>query len=688
MAARSLSCASFTALLRIVTLAIFVIPVFSLAAPSTSGHAAPIVIQSLGKGFVPLNGPWQFHLGDDPSYASPALDDLTGHDGWEQLSPDKPWGVQGHPAYVGYAWYRRHIELTPAPGASPDIALLVPPVADSYEIYWNGVLVGSGGKLPPHPVWYFLPPPLTFGLGPVRSGVLAFRVWKSNLASFDSGRLGGFTMSPFIGSPQAIANLKETSDNRWLRSRQFLFGLDSLYFLIAMFGLLGWLRDRSQWIFLWMGCFAASAPLVDLLEGMRLPIPWAVTLGLSQPLFGLISISTWFVLILLLGLDDNPRFRRTIRFLAIFEMVCFSLDGLVVLSIPYTSGSVSVAGEWIDAFLTAIFTILQSMPLFIVGYAVIRRPRLAPERWLVAACAFFAAAIPTLRSGLAQGSRYTHWTISNKIGAPLFTVNGNAVTAQTIAQAALLLALAYAVYRYSAEERRRQARLEQEFRNARELQQILIPEAIPNIPGFTLTSAYKPAQEVGGDFFQIIPLDEKSAGSTLIVLGDVSGKGLTAAMTVSLIVGVIRALAEITASPAEILAGLNRRLNGRLHGGFATAIALRLDPDGRCTLASAGHPAPFLNRHELEMPGALPLGLVSSTTYDEHAFQLQDGDHLALYTDGLLEARNTAGELYGFDRLTILFGNRPTAEQASIEAVTFGQDDDITVLTLRRAVLA
>jgi serine phosphatase RsbU (regulator of sigma subunit) len=115
-------------------------------------------------------------------------------------------------------------------------------------------------------------------------------------------------------------------------------------------------------------------------------------------------------------------------------------------------------------------------------------------------------------------------------------------------------------------------------------------------------------------------------------------------MTVSLIVGAVRTLVETTASPAQILAGLNRRLNGRLHGGFATCIALRLDPDGRCTLAAAGHPAPFLNRQELELPGALPLGIIPTTVYQEFARQLQQGDHFALYTDGLLEARNASGD--------------------------------------------
>jgi serine phosphatase RsbU (regulator of sigma subunit) len=189
---------------------------------------------------------------------------------------------------------------------------------------------------------------------------------------------------------------------------------------------------------------------------------------------------------------------------------------------------------------------------------------------------------------------------------------------------------------------------------------------------------------VGGDFFQIIPL---SGSGTLIVLGDVSGKGLKAAMTVCLIVGSVRSTAETTTSPAELLDALNRRLYGRLHGGFATCLALRLDPDGGCTLASAGHPAPFLNDSEITLSGALPLGLVASTSYKESAIHLSAGDHLALYTDGLLEARSASGELYGFDRLRTLFAAQPDAAKATEAAVAFGQDDDITVLTLTRLAL-
>jgi hypothetical protein len=372
---------------------------------------------------------------------------------------------------------------------------------------------------------------------------------------------------------------------------------------------------------------------------------------------------------------------RFTRVLAVIAISTTSLDGLLTLydwSNPFFNSWAQVT----DGVLTAIFTTAEIYPLVLVALAL--RKRLDLVRWLVAITAFLRGMVSVLRIGLQQGSRYTHWTLGSKLGAPLFTINGNVFTPQTVADSLLLLAIVYAVYRYMKEATRRQSALEQEFKSARELQQVLIPETLPELPGFAVTSAYRPAQEVGGDFFQIIPLEGEFAGSTLILLGDVSGKGLKAAMTVSLIVGAARTLARFASRPADLLAELNLRLYGRMQGGFTTCLALRLAPNGHCTMASAGHPAPFLNQREIDLPGALPLGVVPAATYKEVAFNLNEGDHFALYTDGLLEARSASGEIFSFKRLDALFATRPNAVEASDAAVNFGQDDDITVLTLTR----
>jgi hypothetical protein len=645
-------------------------------APGAAPKSAPtLVLDGLGKGTSLLDGPWQFHLGDDTAWAAPGLDDSR----WEQLAADKTWGMQGHANYNGFAWYRRHISVTPAPGADPNFAMYLSPSQDAYEVYWNGVLVARHGEFPPNPVWYYSVPPQTLGLGPARSGVLAFRFWKAPPVSFDPGTGGGFTDAPVLGSPAAIASHKDTNDFRWLQRRQFIWGIDSLMALVALLALLAWLRDRSQWVLFWIAGYSLAPLAITVLLGLRIPWSFNFSIGMAQPFFGMIDISLWFVLIWLLDLHENRRLVRVALFLGILNITVTSLDGLV--SLPFWPSGWEIQAEFADGVFTGIFTVCESFALVLVAYAVLKRRHLDVARWLVAIFAFLTNMISVVRIASEQGQRFTHWTIADKISAPLFTVNGNPITATNICQVLLLVSIVYAVYRYLVEDRRRQAALEQEFRNARELQQVLVPEALPSLPGFAVTSAYRPAQEVGGDFFQIIPLE---SGSTLVILGDVSGKGLKAAMAVSLIVGAARMIAEYSSSPAEILGGLNRRLYGRLQGGFATCIALRLDPDGNCAIATAGHPALFLNMKEMSLPGALPLGIQTTASYDETTIRLGVGDHFALYTDGLLEARSQTGELYSFARLQTLFATHPNAAEATQAAVNFGQDDDITVLTLTR----
>jgi hypothetical protein len=226
----------------------------------------------------------------------------------------------------------------------------------------------------------------------------------------------------------------------------------------------------------------------------------------------------------------------------------------------------------------------------------------------------------------------------------------------------------------------RNREIEQEMAAARSVQQILIPEELPSIPGLAVESAYMPAQQVGGDFFQLLPTGD---GGLLLVVGDVSGKGLPAAMLVSVLVGAIRSTAEFTRNPADVLAHLNERLVGRAKGGgFSTALAALIPPDGRVTIANAGHLSPYLDGKEVELPNALPLGIVSGTTYETSQFQLRPGSRLTFYSDGVVEAQNEKGELFGFERGQQI-STRPAA--AIVDAAKrFGQSDDITVVSVER----
>ena len=149
-------------------------------------------------------------------------------------------------------------------------------------------------------------------------------------------------------------------------------------------------------------------------------------------------------------------------------------------------------------------------------------------------------------------------------------------------------------------------------------------------------------------------------------------------MTVSLLVGALRSLVETTGSPAKILAGLNRRLLGR-GSGFTTCLAMRLSPSGMLTLANAGHLAPYCNGQELPSEPALPLGLDQNAEFAEQMVQLVHGDRLTLLTDGVAEATCNR-ELFGFER-TARISALP-ADQIAAAALSFGQEDDITVISI------
>ncbi len=647
---------------------------------ATATPIAPLVIAGLGKGTVALDGPWQFHLGDDTAWASPDFDDS----GWEQLSADRPWGQQGHASYSGYAWYRKAIQIAPGTHSEfSQISLLIPHVDNTYELYWNGVLVGRDGRLPPHPITYEeSSPPRTFLIPATQHGVLALRMWKAPPLSDDSGRGGGLTGVPMAGRDEAISSLQALEDYRWLRSQELYFTVNLLYGLVALLSLLAWLQDRKQWPLFWMFGFALAPVLEMLFYGARLPWPAALANSLWQPITSLRDICLWFLLIWLLDLrDSRPLMRLT------WVCIWVSMATQLLDSAPYFLSWIpawTVPLQVLDAVLTAFWIPTSALPVVLVAAAARRRRRLSKANWVVAIFAFSTGMMQMVRTLAPQGGRFTHSMLADKIEAPLFTLAGNAVSLPTLAGTLLLIAIVYAVYRNVDEARRRQSGMEQEFKSARELQRVLVPETTPAVAGYSLTSAYLPAEEVGGDFFQIIPLEGSAAGSTLVVVGDVSGKGLKAAMAVSFIVGTLRALASLFADPARLLVELNRRLAGRLQGGFTTCLILRLDADGACVMASAGHPSVFLNSQQVEMAGSFPLGIVPSAEYDDTAIELKPGDHCTLYTDGLLEARSKSGELYGFERLENLLRTRPDATEAADAAVRFGQDDDITIVTLTR----
>jgi serine phosphatase RsbU (regulator of sigma subunit) len=334
--------------------------------------------------------------------------------------------------------------------------------------------------------------------------------------------------------------------------------------------------------------------------------------------------------------------------------------------------------QWLNAVVVAIWTLSQLM-VFVLVYQGLKR-KLDLPRNLVAVVAILLYLYDFVRVASSEGIRFTHWGFHEWMVRPLFLLAGAEITLVQILEMLLLISLAYSLTRYAI-ELRRHTEMELELESAREVQQVLIPEELPEFPGYAIQGVYHPAKQVGGDFFQIIPLEDQSI---LVTVGDVSGKGLKAVMNVALIVGAVRTLAESDSRPASVLTGLNRRLCGRLQGGFATAVVLTLDRACDCILANAGHLPPFLNSGEMPIVPSLPVGIVPEVEYEEHGFTLRDNDRLTLYTDGVLEACNSARELYGFERIKTLLTKRPDASTIAETARGFGQEDDITVLTITR----
>jgi serine phosphatase RsbU (regulator of sigma subunit) len=251
----------------------------------------------------------------------------------------------------------------------------------------------------------------------------------------------------------------------------------------------------------------------------------------------------------------------------------------------------------------------------------------------------------------------------------------------TVFLASLIAVILYRFVRVSQEEQRSAAEIEA----ARSVQALLIPTQLPSNRNFMMESAYLPVNGVGGDFFQVLPLIDDSM---LIVVGDVSGKGLQAAMNASTLVGALRN--ELSHDPATVLNHLNHVMLGAAAGlggtgpssvaSFATCLCARIYPDGRMTIANAGHLSPYRDGREMELAADLPLGVIADIRYEQATFELKPGDRLIFLSDGVVEATNAQGELFGFER-TQQVSNEP-ARYIAQTAKRFGQNDDITVVSL------
>src|SRR5215203_3252931 len=249
------------------------------------------------------------------------------------------------------------------------------------------------------------------------------------------------------------------------------------------------------------------------------------------------------------------------------------------------------------------------------------------------------------------------------------------------------------------QERIERERVEQELRVARRIQQASLPKEVPTLEGWQISPLYRPAREVGGDFYDFHPLPEDKLG---LVVGDATGKGVPAALVMSTTCGMLQLAAQAldSSSPGEVLERVNETLLARIPlNVFVTCFYSILDPKrASLSYANAGHDLPYLQHggdcEELRARG-MPLGLMSKMSYEEREAPLGEGDSVLFYSDGLVEAHDPKGEMFGFPRLRALVAEhaeeeRPLGEFLMEELYSFvgegwEQEDDITLLTLERS---
>ena len=244
------------------------------------------------------------------------------------------------------------------------------------------------------------------------------------------------------------------------------------------------------------------------------------------------------------------------------------------------------------------------------------------------------------------------------------------------------------------QETRARERVEQDLRVARNIQQASLPKAVPKLEGWQIAPFYQPAREVGGDFYDFHTLSEGQLG---LAVGDATGKGVPAALVMSTTCGMLRLAAQSYSSPSEMLHRVNEALFPNIPPNmFVTCFYVVLDPkSGSLTYANAGHDLPYLHRNgeaeELRASG-MPLGLMPGMGYEEKQTILEAGEAALLYSDGLVEAHDPEGKMFGFPRLRALIAEHGEArslgdllleEFYAFVGEDWEQEDDITLLTLR-----
>ena len=641
------------------------------------------VVDATGIGSpIVLDKGWRVGISSDRAAATPGFDDS----GWATRDAKGTIADVSDPEDGElsanddkYAWFRLHIRLAANHGP---IALLIElPVTQSAgmnlsttgpapEVFANGKLVLPGG---PHPddqseyqqisrLYQLDIPPTETSL------VLAVRTWYVPFGL--KGYTNFFDRRTFrLGSPDDLRMGLDMWSVRTLFERLPRLIIAVLLLVLSAFLLALYFAQKGHPEYLWLA----------LHELVQVPIGLIDLAGSSARLdniwFG--ALYTQF-----LFLSAYLYFEFLVSFLALKRR--WYIKGLRYTApiLALIAPVILVAGHNTAAKI-GLFLVLGCSIIWIVFWAVfvfltlivasIKRNYEAGMLLIPLILTMVGIAEPILTGGFNDfggGSYQSPLTIA---AGPI------PIHFAAIADFAGLLAIVVIIFVRFLRIHHEQERAIGELEAARSVQELMIPREKVETPGYEVDSVYKPAAEVGGDFFH---LEMTPDGGLFVILGDVAGHGMQAAMNVSMLMGVLRYTQE--KRPARVLESLNRVLQGS--ESFTTCQAVWFGPEGEVVVANAGHLPPYLNTQEVRLPGGLPLGVVPEIKYDEVKLYLHPGDRLLMMSDGVVEARQGSGELFGFDRVHNL--SNQSAFYIADAAKAFGQEDDITVLTIRRLAKA
>jgi hypothetical protein len=639
-----------------VLVVVWLVAVFSLAANAETSKPEPETVR--------------YRFGDDPNgwlgWADPGFDDSA----WP-VAVDSRWPMPPFNS-DGILWVRLHVPV-PSTAADPLTirivddarhATLDPRRVTAEQIFVNGRLVGQDNYFPDGDRQRFqsrfarqeavfdLPADVTVPgtIVPGSTALVALRIWYA-----PSFRQAGISAGNRVEiDARRVVHLEALADRLTLLLAGSLGLAEPIVIAILGLGLLNfWLRLRGRELLLSSSMLIAFPAYMFFYNLNRLAILDLPRLQYVLMFLALQIPSLLLPLELMWSLYGLRN--RTLKYAAYLLAALFVASELIVFtavtSSPLVGWSISAAALTLELF--------SFLNIGIGAWAIVR----SKGNRLIA-CAIILIPLAAA-SDPAGGSR-------NPLIAGV-TVNLFEL-ASFIAELGLFLLLgqrAWKAWRVRDE-------LRAEFDAAREVQEQLIAPAV-HLPGFRIESAYAPSKQVGGDFFRILPGVD---GSVLVLTGDVSGKGLKAAMTVSAIMGALRGCGS--REPAEVLAYLNQVLYGQI-GGFVTCCAARIAADGAMTIANAGNPAPYCHGEEMAIEPGLPLGIIAEASYAETRHQLVPNDQLTFVSDGVIEATSPTGELYGFERTQAI--SNQSAHTIAETVKLFGQEDDITVLTLCRIAL-